>query len=468
MIKNQKNFKKIILGDFQLQFGQGLIFNQGLSLGKGSETVNTIEKVSSGIKPYTSAIENQFLRGLAFTYQFHPRWQLSPIISSYRLDASLSKDHLNSHQILVSQIKNSGLHRTQNEIQSKNKLKEDLLGFNLSYTKMTGQQFGLVLSYQRFNRPISQKEAFVDLYSFSGRDNFNLSLYGNSRIRQFRIFGEVALSKNSQALAFIGGITGKIAPGLRIAVLGRLYPKTFHTIRGDAFSEGSHINNEEGIYIGLYYKLHRYLKIHFYYDQYRFKWLRSRANGPSKGFDWMFKADYSISQNASCYFQFRKEEKEKNIQLNNQYILGRGLSKRYIIHLDYKANAFIKLRSRIQWSHYQMAQEYSSGIAFFQDLQASTSKQTVSVRFSIFDTKDAENRQYAYEQDLLYNFSIPGLSGKGIRNYIVWKYQISSSFEFGLKLSRTTFYDRSHFSSGLNRIKGNKVTDLKFQSILRF
>src|SRR5690606_23158683 len=41
-------FKTIALGDYQLQFGQGLLLSSGFSVGKGAETITTVRRSQLG------------------------------------------------------------------------------------------------------------------------------------------------------------------------------------------------------------------------------------------------------------------------------------------------------------------------------------------------------------------------------------------------------------------------------------
>src|SRR5690606_5556458 len=47
-------WKTIAIGDYQAQFGQGLVFGSGYSPGKGAETVTTVRRSSTGFRPFTS------------------------------------------------------------------------------------------------------------------------------------------------------------------------------------------------------------------------------------------------------------------------------------------------------------------------------------------------------------------------------------------------------------------------------
>lgn len=467
MIENQKKLKRIIIGDYQMQLGQGLVFSSGLSIGKGSEVINSLEKISLGIRPYTSVIEGGFLRGIAATYQINRNWQVTPFFSSLRQDASLRTIDLESSDLSFSSFQNSGLHRTANELANKKDVREILGGFNIGFTNASGRQYGFTLNYNHFGSPINRGTQIVNRFEFAGQYNVNASLYANTNLRQFRTFGELAISK-SGGLGIVGGISGDLAPQLEVAILARFYEKDFHSLRSGAFGEGSRNINEEGIYLGLKYKFNKQLNVQMYYDQYRFRWLRFRTNQPSRGYDLMSRINYFLGKRAYLYFQFRKENKERNLIVNNDLIVAKGTSKRYILHLTYDAQPNFSLRSKIQWSSYQIGDQFSNGIAFFQDLMFNLNKHRFDLRFSMFDTNGTDNRQYAYEQDLIYNFSIPGLSGKGIRNYILWKYQLNRRLAFGVKFSRTTFFDRNQIGTGVDQINGNIITDLKVQSIYRF
>src|SRR5690606_21322162 len=59
-------FKELAVGDYQLQFGQGLVMWSGLAFGKSAGAIG-IARSGRDVLPYRSANENQFLRGAAAT-----------------------------------------------------------------------------------------------------------------------------------------------------------------------------------------------------------------------------------------------------------------------------------------------------------------------------------------------------------------------------------------------------------------
>jgi hypothetical protein len=465
MLKNRGRMKGLIIGDYQLQFGQGLVFSSGLGIGKGAETINTIERVYNGIRPYTSVIEGGFLRGAALTYELAPKVTITPFYSDLRQDATLRFN--NDSTAFFSSFQLRGLHRTANEINRKNRVRERLYGANLKYQSRNLNQVGILYQASQYSVNINRGDEPLDLYEFSGKQNANLSAYGNFQLNQFRFFGEFAVSQN-KATGLLTGIAGKLTPRLESVLLLRRYDKSFHSLRSGAFGEGSRNINESGIYLGLKYTFNRKFFATAYYDRFFSEWLRFRTQRPSKGFDYLVRLNYRPTDNSQLYFQYRFKQKERNTVEANQRAVLPGKSNRFILHLDHIASKHLSIRSKVQWSNYSLNSAISKGIAFFQDINYDLGKIRLSGRFSIFDTEGGDNRQYAYERDLLYTFSIPGLSGRGIRNYLLVQFSPSHHIRFWLKFSRTTYYDRDEIGTGVDRINSPHITDIRIQTMIKF
>ena len=69
----------------------------------------------------------------------------------------------------------------------------------------------------------------------------------------------------------------------------------------------------------------------------------------------------------------------------------------------------------------------------------------------------------AYENDVLYSYSIPAFSDKGFRYYFTFNYDVSKKVAFWLRLAQTIYRNRNTVGSGLDEIQGNKKTELKAQ-----
>jgi hypothetical protein len=82
----------------------------------------------------------------------------------------------------------------------------------------------------------------------------------------------------------------------------------------------------------------------------------------------------------------------------------------------------------------------------------------------LYSQTDSYNtRIYAYENDILYAYSIANLSGAGQRYYLVFEYAPLDWMDTWIKLVRTTYTDRDEIGSGNELITGNNRTEIRLQ-----
>lgn len=463
MVENYKGFRKIIVGDYQLQFGQGLIFGAGFGVGKGSETINALERVNTGAKPYTSVIEGGFLRGAAITYDITDKLEVTAFGSYLKQDASINQND-ETFEEYFSSIQTSGFHRTPSEIANKRQIAESVVGANLHLKLSEIAQFGMVINSNNYSLPIQRSNQAYNQFEFSGKSNYNASLYTNFSLKQFRFFSEAGISKSGGAGGVLG-FTSTLSPRVDFAMIFRNYARDFHALRGASFAEGSRNINERGIYWGFKYTFNRKFFLTAYYDTFQFPWLRFRVNTPSEGSDYLLRLNYMPSSTVKMYVQFRNKTREENTEdpTDGGTIVRAGTKRQVLANFEYRVNTQLTLKSRAQLSDFKILDEFNDGYAFIQDAIYTTGKFVFSGRIAIFDTEGANNRQYAYERDVLYSFSIPAYSGEGIRNYLLIQYKVNRKIDVWARIARTTFYDRDEIGTGLETIDGDKRTDVKFQ-----
>lgn len=463
MVENYKGFRKIILGDYQLQFGQGLIFGAGFGVGKGSETINALERVNTGAKPYTSVIEGGFLRGAAVTYDVSEKMEVTAFASHLKQDASIRQDE-ESFEDYFSSIQTTGFHRTPTEIANKRQIAETVLGANLHFKMSEIAQFGMVLNSNSYSLPIQRSNQAYNQFEFSGKSNHNASIYTSFSLRQFRFFGEGGISK-SGGTGGVFGFTSTLSPRVDFAMMFRSYARDFHALRGASFAEGSRNINESGIYWGFKYTLNSKFFLTAYYDTFQFPWLRFRVNTPSEGNDYLLRLNYFPQRSVKIYVQYRNKSREENTEdpEDGSTVVRAGTKQQVLANFEYRITPQLNLKSRVQFSDFRITDEFNDGYAFIQDAVYSTGKFVFSGRIAIFDTEGANNRQYAYERDVLYAFSIPAYSGEGIRNYLLIQYKLNRQIDIWARVARTSFYDRDEVGTGLETIDGDKRTDVKFQ-----
>ena len=464
-VENKGIIKSLIIGDFRAQFGQGLVMGSGFGFGKGAETVFSTRRNSIGIRPYTSAVEAGFFRGSGLTIKVD-RFSSTLIYSRLNQDARLINDSTYSdYEEYASSIQSTGFHRTPSELSSKNQLTEQVFGSILQYNSRKFY-LGTTLLINQFSTPILKKPNTYNQFEFKGNQNIVGSIYSSYLWQNLNFFGEFARSKSGGS-GIYGGVIASLTPEIDLSITWRRYDKNFHSFYGNPFGENSRGINENGIYWGVKIRPIKKWEIAAYYDHFHFPWLKFGVNAPSSGYEYLGKVTFKASRNKQFYIQFREESKGKTINIDDSNLeqMEDATKKNVILNADYELGN-LDLKTRIQGSFYQLGNQQSSGIAFIHDLGYTVWKLKIDVRLALFDT-DYENRQYAYEKDVLYAFSIPAYQGIGIRTYSVLKYKVNNTMSFWLKYAKTQV-NASTIGSGLSQIDGPRRTDLKAMLKINF
>ncbi|SMG33400.1 Helix-hairpin-helix motif-containing protein [Marivirga sericea] len=470
-LQNQGRLKNIILGDYQLQFGQSLLFGAGFALGKGSQTVATARRSNLGILPYTSVLETNFFRGVATTFELNDNLDLTTFYSYNPINGNIDLDSARSAEEFFTSIRLSGFHRTESELAGKNAIKAQNFGGNLLFnTKSENLNIGLNYIQTVYDRPYFRQPNKYNQFEFGGTQNQNYGFFTNYYWRNFHLFGEGAIS-SSGGIGVLGGFIASVMPSLQTSFIIRKYERDFHTFYGTAFGEGTRNINEQGIYWGLKFQPSKKLTMSGYYDRFSFPWLRFRADGPSTGNEFLGRIAYSFSRQIKLYAQARVENKERNVELEgnpNLYGLTNAEKRNYIINLDVRPKGIVSLKTRAQFSEFLQLGNYSSGMALIQDINFDFGRFRLSTRYSIFDTDDFENRQYVYEKDVLYAFSIPAYQNEGSRSYVLLQYKFSKKLQLWARYAQFRYVDQFTIGSGNEEIEGNTKSEVKVQMMLRF
>lgn len=473
MLENRGGFDKIILGDFQSQFGQGLVFGAGFSPGKGSETVQTTRRSTTGLKPYTSALESGFFRGIGLSKTFD-KLQVDLLYSTLRQDANILSDTTYSDfDEFVNSVQITGLHRTQSELSSRNTITEQSLGAAIRYQLTKRFTAGVTSLYSSFSQPLQRRPNNYNQFEFVGENNFIGSAFFDGYWQNFTFFGEVARS-TSGGIGAVAGLQASLTSIVDFSLVHRNFARDFHSFYGNAFGESSRIINEVGTYWGLKIKPNKKHEIALYYDKFRFPWLRFRTEAPSDGFEYLGRYTFRPTRNITMFTQFRQENKERTIQPEGSNLnqLQATRKRNALIDATFKVNRSFSVKSRVQFSDFELAGTITRGFAILQDVNYSFWKIKLSGRIALIDTDDFENRQYFYERNVLYAFSNRSISGLGTRRYLLVQFKPNRKLSFWARYAQTRFQDAETIISGeigggLNLIEGNTRSELTLQMMIK-
>ncbi|NNM16814.1 MAG: hypothetical protein HKO56_09160, partial [Bacteroidia bacterium] len=278
-LKDISVFKKVALGDYKLEYGQGLSMWTGLAFGKSAGGV-LIKKNGNGINAYTSLNEYFFKRGIALSTQVN-NFQFDVFASQRDLDANITViDTLNDEASEFSSFQESGFHRTESELEDRKSVQESLVGGYIKY-KRKNFHVGLLGHYTEFGGNVAERNQIYSQYEFTGKSFSNLSLDYNYLVNNFNFFGEVARSDN-KAIAQLHGLLLSVDRNLSFSFAYRNYERDYITNTSNPLRE-SDFNNEVGTYLGYQLKLNRELTLSGYFDMFSYPWLRFGVDGPSSG-----------------------------------------------------------------------------------------------------------------------------------------------------------------------------------------
>ncbi len=465
-LSNYGALKNLVVGDYQVEFGQGLALWSSLAFGKGAETVG-IKRFARGVRPFTGAEENRFMRGVASTWQIQD-WEVSAFYSRHAIDANVDELDTSLQALNVSSLRTTGLHRTAGELSGKDQNTLQTMGGNVNFNYQQLKVGATLVNYQ-LELSLQASDRVYQKFRFSGKEVTNSSLHFNYLFLDLNIFGEIAFDAQGHS-AQILGLQSQPAEAFHASLLVRNLAKEYRFIYNAPFAETG-ANGERGAYLGLQWQLHKDWQWRAYLDVYEFTWPRFRADAPSRGNDLLSQFNWQGSRWLSAYLRFRQETRQMNSQQETR-IQGLEWEQRYSLrlHAVYTLASQWRLSSRYEHSWYHLGSQAETGSVLFQDLRYQFNRWPLQLtaRYALINTASFNTRIYAYENDLTYAFSIPPYYGESTRFYLLADWDLTKDLTFQAKYAITRFFDRAEISSGNQAINGPVNSELRMQLRWRF
>ena len=448
---------KIIIGDYNLEFGQGLSIWSSFSTNKSSYSTNIV-KLGRGIKSFTGANENMFFRGVTAQMKFGDL-KISPFYSYNKIDASLNlvenQEEFNTYE--------TGLHRTETEIARKNTLSKMDLGADISYT-LDNLKIGLTAINTTYGNNLAKGDKEYQFFNFDKKTISTASGHYIWNLNNFVLSGEHAINDNG-AWATLHNISVNPTPEFEFVVSYRNYQKDYLSAFNAPFSEYSS-SGEKGYYIGAKSELHKYLTISAYIDIFEKTWLQYQKDAPSKGLETLIQFDTPINRSSSAYFRVKYEKKHRNFNTESNFLnqLKEENKVNFRVHFNKIVNRNLRLSSRAEVVKYTHNTS-ETGWLIFQDIKWKFDNTPLSIygRVAFFEIDSWNSRIYAYENDISYIFSVPAYYNKGTRYYLGASYKLNRNFSFWCRVSTTSFENTESIGSGNEEIKGNQKGEIKLQ-----
>ncbi len=455
-----KKGSRLFLGDYTARFGQGLVVWQGFSLGKSSD-VSLVMKSGQGIRSNTSTDENRFYRGISAKLNAG-NWVLCPFVSLRKLDAARKAEN---GEMVFSTFQSSGYHRTEGEIAAEKSVQAMVGGVNLGVNK-GNLWVGTTAVFTSLDTKMVKPEATYGRFYFSGTTNSAASADFKWSYRRMFLFGESAWAKGGAAAVLVG-LHFRPSAFVEFSGLYRDISKKYQSFYASAFTESSRVNDENGFYIGVKVLPASAWSVSAYADLFRKNWLSYTTAAPSEGASWLFQLNYKPTRYQSVYLRLSGEAKEQKTTSKVNYNIEQQIT-RIRVNYEYQVLAQFSGKTRAEFVDYQREMR-SNGFLLFQDFtyEWHSFPAKLNVRVVVFNTDDYNSRIYAYENDLLYYFAIPALSGNGFRYYLNGRVKLTSRIDFWLKFAETC-YARNSLKIGQTQSDRNNMSELRAQVLWRF
>lgn len=428
--------RKFILGDYSASFGMGTAINTGLRTGLSLTSPGNLSGFDE-IRPYTSTNENNFFRGSAVMLRYK-KLALSLFHSVNKIDASIKSTAGNQPDCIES-FYATGIHNNRTNLAKKDAVTESSSGAVISLN-LENLMLGLLWTSTEFSLPVKPivKDP-ADLYESGGGVSQTGTVYYRASLGRSMMSGELS-SDNHGHLAMVQGISMRPSDRFSLNLLYRNYEPGFRAFHGMGPFSTSSGDNINGIYANLTFEAARYFFIGAGYDQRNYPWLRYRCSAPSRGSVSEIRLKYLPARawSVEAVYGYRKSITDipgsSGIKKQMESI-GRSFKG----SVKYSPADNITLTSRLGYT--MVEPSGSRGTFMMQDISWRFSRIPVSLwlRYCIFSTDDWESRLYAYENDLLHSFSIPALSGKGKRAYLMVAWKFSEHGDMRIKYAVTEF-----------------------------
>lgn len=467
-VKNIGIIKSLALGDFTVNLGQGLTQWMGLAFKKSSDVLS-IKRQDDVLRPYNSAGEIFFHRGIGVTLQ-KKFLEATAFVSYRKLDANFVVDTLNNEDF-VSSLQTSGYHRTNSEVADKNVQQQFTVGGNISFTK-NKFHVGVNGVHYNFKYPINKADGLYNKYAISGNNWGNYSIDYSYTYKNMHFFGEAATTEKFDK-AFINGLLISTDAKVDLSFLYRKISKGYQSLYTNAFTESTFPTNENGFYAGISINPTDVWRIDAYADMYNFPWLKFRTDAPTAGNDYLLQLTYKPNKQTEIYSRYRSERKAINYNPDG-LVLNPVITKpkqSWRTQLSYKLNSAITFRTRVEILWYDKKGTVpEQGFLTYADIiyKALRKHYSANIRLQYFETNSYNSRVYAYENDVLYSFSIPVFYYKGYRYYVNLNYDITRKWALWLRFAETIYLNKNTIGSGLDEINGHKKSEIKLQTILSF
>ncbi len=464
--------KKVILGNYRLYFGQGLVFYAG-DMKKGGEVIK-IKQKSKGIKEDLTSDENMYYYGGALQFGisffdiygfFSSRWHEATLEDQgTRYKGSDYEDDTpddSSDDIITSFDPGAaGYHRSETQRAKVDKLKRTIFGGRLEATPDPAIKLGATFYHCNMNPPLNPDVRNNYYYKLRGDWVEVGGLDFDFVYNTMNLFGEFALSmypkidnpvtynpytddtgKRDYGPAFLIGNFIDVGK-FEVAFMYRNYSKKFYNYDAGVLVESDH-QNEKGFYFGVRAKPDNYTKVWLYTDIYYRDWRKYEEPTPTSGYEVYWRIERKIFRKFLYLFKAKLENKDYALSTEEgQRAFWHEYDWRFRNQLTWEPTSRVRYKLSYEFARTHIPyfdKLYNGHTTYFDIKYQYTSRLTFYFRTMLWDTP-YESQISTFENTIPMYMENLSFTGQGIRTYLLIKDKINDNMQWALKISRSVFY----------------------------
>ena len=461
---------RIIIGDFVLYQGQGLLYANPYTNRQSSLATLSFRQGISYLKHSLSRSGLSSQTGIAMSYAPASFLELIGTFSLTKHDVVVD-----SESNVITGIKYNTYHRTDREIENAHRLKETIHTVILNTHHGKQIHLSFLMAQVLYDPPVQHTVSTVGseqkrrtFYSFSGRRIYLFSSSYSSVFRNIHYTGELARSavnrRESQYWAGSSdtgiGISHSLffkTKSFHTGIKHWYVPKNFQSPYGGVFNSNSFFpRGLNGFYLAFYWHPSKEIKFNAYKLIQKQLW-RSYFNPlPLQKSDWFIAFDYhKFSNHLHVRLRQTQNQSYSTTRLANTH-MSIALSKQLRTELLTKLNK--TLTTRFRWEQRWIKNSPGLSTNVFQDLRIHLDPAFyINLRISFFKTHGYAYKIYEYESDLPYTFSNYPLYGDGKKYSILLRYRPWNKISFWFKYRFMKRFD-----------DGQKETKQEFKIMFRW
>lgn len=427
MVSDIGRIKRMIVGRYNLQFGQGVTLWTGLApFNLLGETPLRFER---GIRPASTFYEEGYQEGAAATIR---------LLHSLNISAFASKSH--------------GIR---------------LLGGRIEY-RGNNLLAGITIANTALDDSISPPIRVYNIDYFRGDNMTNVGIDAIYQWQRLTVYAELSADKDIH-MAGIGGVRMVLDDHNSLGISYRSYSTQYHNLMTQPYGIGDG-RNENGWRLDAKARLPLKVDALASLDLHSFPSLRYGNYRPSNGIWLRALLNREFGRTFKVALRYAYRMKERNVPYSDSatYVGEQTLRQQLqgemrIVFGNWQMN------TRAAISEFESEnEEKQKGWALMQQARYTYNKLQITASAALFKVDGYYARIYLTENNLQYNFTMPSFYGRGFRALAIVNYNITKSLTLAAKYAVTHYLDRESVGSGAAETQGPDRQTVFVQVRLKF